>query len=519
MSYNYYEVENKLLMKHINKNTYRLVKDNLRPKKYIMCLSNDDKTKVISDIYARLYRMKGYNVLYSLEKTQYDDFGLSIDHKREIDREYFEESFGKIQEKIASQNIIFEETVLKKRILEYFEKLNIEPKKREDFIYNNKLGYLVKLDFFDELKSIEVFIDNCAFIYGATFLKVSCYYKNIHEFVFEDEMNEFKEFLVSEDEFFYSGSRVINPFNNEIIPVFIVKKMKDDFQFGIPDIFEEDYNFAYKNDIEIKKIYKNNYMCNTGFVDKMDIQTANKVVYDEYYPKNIVKFLEKYNFEDLIKNNLKYNNKELKSAYYYYYITYLNNLYNEEKKYKDLLEFFDNHLIFIEKEDNNKLNYLILLDILVNFSKEKPFIVQNIYVNKKNNKTIDLDTHSKDVSRLYMISNEDSIDEVYEIIYDIWKINFINILDEDNLEINKIYNYFIEDMLERYNLKDFNNICVIIRNFLNVLLSIKKISYKQLKQLLMILHPLIPYITEEMYMNIFNSYETLSFEIWPWEEE
>ena len=75
MSYNYYEVENKLLMKHINKNTYRLVKDNLRPKKYIMCLSNDDKTKVISDIYARLYRMKGYNVLYSLEKTQYDDFG------------------------------------------------------------------------------------------------------------------------------------------------------------------------------------------------------------------------------------------------------------------------------------------------------------------------------------------------------------------------------------------------------------------------------------------------------------
>ena len=369
------------------------------------------------------------------------------------------------------------------------------------------------------MKSIEVFIDNCAFIYGATFLKVSCYYKNIHEFVFEDEMNEFKEFLVSEDEFFYSGSRVINPFNNEIIPVFIVKKMKDDFQFGIPDIFEEDYNFAYKNDIEIKKIYKNNYMCNTGFVDKMDIQTANKVVYDEYYPKNIVKFLEKYNFEDLIKNNLKYNNKELKSAYYYYYITYLNNLYNEEKKYKDLLEFFDNHLIFIEKEDNNKLNYLILLDILVNFSKEKPFIVQNIYVNKKNNKTIDLDTHSKDVSRLYMISNEDSIDEVYEIIYDIWKINFINILDEDNLEINKIYNYFIEDMLERYNLKDFNNICVIIRNFLNVLLSIKKISYKQLKQLLMILHPLIPYITEEMYMNIFNSYETLSFEIWPWEEE
>lgn len=516
MNYNFFEVEEKIFKNHIHKNSFKLLKDNLRPKKYIIVLSKDDKTKMLADIYARLFRMQGYNVLFSLDNVSDDLFGLTFDFKREIDMEDFELQFNQLKENLLQKNAFFEEEKLKKRMLAYFEHLNIEPKKSEDFIYNNKMGYLIKVDFVNEIKSLEIFIENCCYVYGATYLKISCYLKEIDEFISEDEKEIFKEFLSSEEEYFFSGSYVINPFTQKEIPVFIFKKMKEDFLFGVPDIYETDYNFAYRNDVEIIKILKNGYLCNSEIVNNMNVQTANKVLYDEYYSKNCIRFLEKYNFEYVVKNSLKFEQKKLKHYFYYYYLPYLIHPYDEEKKQKDFKLFFKNSLIFVEETDNDAINYLLFLDILNN--ADNNFLIKNIVVNQKNDIIVGVDKHSKDVLRLRTLTKEKDINSLYQIIYDLWKVNYINIVDKAE-EIERAFNYFIEDCLERYKQKNFDNFHIVLKNFLQVLLNIKKISYKQLKYLLIILNPIIPFITEEMYCILYNGNDTLCFENWPWEEE
>ncbi|MCL2521910.1 MAG: class I tRNA ligase family protein [Erysipelotrichales bacterium] len=515
MNYNFSETEKRISDFWRKNHVFRTLKDRFRPKALLIGLDSNPYFWVITDLLARKLRMDGYNVFVSLPSYPNIDLGFSFDYEKiNIDFDYKKQFSGLIKN-VHTVSFFQENISIREEFRQLIDDLNIDSE--ENFLLKKEQGYLIKLSFQDLFLGCDIFMNDCANLFGATFVKMSINIKDFKNYCSEDELTTIKQFLRNDQELTcFSGNYIINPLNKYKMPVFFVKNQKEDFQIGIPGLIEDDFIFASRNDLDIIKIKKNNLFVNSDFVNGLDLNHANQLVFDKLTTQGVINLEERSVSDHLFKNYLSFNQEKLIKALIFFCQVlkdhFVNMDFNNSDSKDELNDWLKNCYVFANNKQAEDINYLLLANIVLekqNIIKER---IKSLCV--INYKTSAKDIMSLDVWRLSVLLNTEEDDSIWQLIYDIYKLAFINIVSE-TAELKGNIDFLItktKDIYEKHNFRLFFDI---VRAFVSEALRLKQIGHHQLLKFLKFIHPILPFISEELYIVKINGNTTISYESFP----
>jgi len=516
MNYNFSETEKRINDFWRKNHVFRTLKDCFRPKALLIGLDSNSYFWIITDVLARKLRMDGYNVFVSLPSYPDIDLGFSFDYEKiKIDCDY-KKLFLELIKNVHTVSFFQENISIREEFRQLIDDLNIDSVER--FLIKKEQGYLIKLSFQDLFLGCEVFMNDCANLFGATFVKISVNIKDLKNYCGEDEITIIRQFLKNDRELAcFSGNYIINPLNKYKMPVFFVKNQKEDFQIGIPGLIEEDFIFASRNDLDIVKFKKNNLFVNSDFANGLDLERANQLVFDKLSETGVINLEERSVSDHLFKNYLSFNQEKLTKALIFFCQAlkdhFIDINFNNPEIKDELNDWMRNCFVFANDKQAEEINYLLLANIVLekqNIIDKRIKSLRIINSNIIKSKNI----MSLDVWRLAILLNIEEDDSIWQLIYDIYKMAFINIVSETK-ELKENIDFLLAKTNEIYEKHNFRLFFDIVRAFVSEALRLKQIGHHQLLKFLKFIHPILPFISEELYIVKINGNTTISYESFP----
>ena len=113
--------------------------------------------------------------------------------------------------------------------------------------------------------------------------------------------------------------------------------------------------------------------------------------------------------------------------------------------------------------------------------------------------------------------NSENIIGVSRFVEKIWALYTESgkIKDEENTNLDKIYNETVKKVTQDYEILSFNTAISQMMIFINAVSKENVFPSVYAKNFLILLNPIAPYITEELWQTIFKNNNTISYEKWP----
>lgn len=177
----------------------------------------------------------------------------------------------------------------------------------------------------------------------------------------------------------------------------------------------------------------------------------------------------------------------------------------------------DAHTLIFQKFMHYALKKLDYLNVdepfkkIINLDQMVDLDNQNIDVNNI------LDEFGSDVFRLFLLDIKDNLNLIDLDIYRRYIARLVKVfeLEFDDLNLDDDFKALEKEVTNLYEEYDFKQIIYVIGVKINDVLKAKRISKKEALTLLKLLHPIIPFVTEELYSEKITKKNILSFEEWP----
>ena len=112
--------------------------------------------------------------------------------------------------------------------------------------------------------------------------------------------------------------------------------------------------------------------------------------------------------------------------------------------------------------------------------------------------------------------NDEAVRGIKKFLDRIWRLYHEEIREfKDNPNLDKIYNQTVKKVTEDYESLNFNTAISQMMIFVNAVYKEDTWNLEYAKNLIKLLNPIVPHITEEIWSEVFNNTETIAYEPWP----
>lgn len=466
-----------------------------------------------------------------------------------------------------------------------FKYLGEEKKLKVNFYYDYNNYFTISLSNPEYLAGISYILINPNYLTGDF---------DLNEILSIQELNYLTLFFEDRINFFFSGCSCKNPLTMQDIPIFISNQYEEELHIGIPDVYEDDLNFARKYDISVNKIIDDNgLLINSDLLTGLDVNKANKTIFEAFLNEGLADVIYEYKLDKILlsssdtfgalfpflidddfklyslENNIPYtfskqfrplfkdnvdipgrmidgsiNNLFTMGSYIFISILYDELAINDSifSKYskEEFKRWLPSSFVAVKKENilSELFMPLVLYDIIKKeYNCDMPDLFSNILIcdnvvdqynlpiERKNNNLIDftelLKKYNPDSIRFYFmlkntndkfIFNYDELKELDEFI-SVLKTSLLNKV----VDINPDFDFELDDFIKKCDniLKkcDIHEYAKEIYIFSKKHINTSK-TKKQILRYLTTIYSLFPYLSDDIYLSLYNSKYSIINEGW-----
>ncbi len=112
--------------------------------------------------------------------------------------------------------------------------------------------------------------------------------------------------------------------------------------------------------------------------------------------------------------------------------------------------------------------------------------------------------------------NDEAVKGIKRFLDRVWRLYHEELREfKDNPNLDKIYNQTVKKVTEDYETLNFNTAISQMMIFVNAVYKENTWNLEYAKNFVKLLNPIVPHITEEIWSEVFNNTETISYEPWP----